>query len=388
MVTKLSPKYPQYTFKKGNVFYFSRVVPNDLSEHYSRKRIVSSLRTTSFNQARILANTYSNKLEQYWLGLRLEKTQIPGLNLINTSATNSDSLLPSIIDAKELYFSVKGKGKPKLFFDTANRNIRYLIDCLDNRSIDCYSTKDAAKFREWLIAKGLSNSSLQRIFSGVKAIVTFCIKEQGLDCQNPFTRVYLPAESKKNKRLPVSSSDLKVLSQSCIEIDDDIRWLVALIINTGMRLSEAIGLLITDLNIDTETPFINVQPHKHRRLKTDASERVIPLTGISLWAAKQIKQNISEGYCFPRYVINHECKSNSASATVNKWIKSIGSKNNVIHGLRHSFRDRLREVEAPLDMVELLGGWSLKSIGQCYGNGYSLKLMRKYVCLISENQGV
>jgi hypothetical protein len=48
----------------------------------------------------------------------------------------------------------------------------------------------------------------------------------------------------------------------------------------------------------------------------------------------------------------------------------------------------LREVEAPLDMVELLGGWSLKSIGQCYGNGYSLKLMHKYVCLISENQGV
>jgi integrase len=385
MATKSSPKYPRYTFKKGKVFYFTRVVPQDLCEHYSRKRIVASLRTTSFNQARILANTYSNKLEQYWLGLRLEKTQIPGLNLIKTSGTNTDSLLPSIIDAKELYFSVKGKGKPKLFFDTANRNIRYLIDCLDNRSIDCYSTKDAAKFREWLIARGFSNSSLQRIFSGVKAIVTFCIKEQGLDCQNPFTRVYLPAESKKNKRLPVSSSDLRVLSQSCIEIDDDIRWLVALIINTGMGLSEAIGLLTTDLNIDSEIPFITIQPHKHRRLKTDASERTIPLTGISLWAAKQIKQNISEGYCFPRYVINHECKSNSASATVNKWIKSVGSKNNVIHGLRHSFRDRLREVEAPLDMVEQMGGWSLKSVGQTYGNGYNLELTQKYLIKIADN---
>ena len=385
MVTKLSPKYPRYTFKKGNVFYFTRIIPKDLTEHYSRKRIVTSLRTTSLIQARMMANAYSNKLEQYWLGLRLEKIQIPGLNLVQASGRNTDSLLPSIIDAKELYFSVKGKGKSKLFFDTANRNIRYLIDCLDNRPIDCYSTKDAAKFREWLIAKGLSNSSLQRIFSGVKAITTFCIKEQGLDCQNPFTRVYLPAESKKNKRLPVSNSDLKVLSQSCIEINDDIRWLVALIINTGMRLSEAIGLLTTDLDVDSEIPFITIQPHKHRRLKTDASERVIPLTGISLWAAKQIKQNISEGYCFPRYVINNECKSNSASATVNKWIKSVGSKNNVIHGLRHSFRDRLREVEAPLDMVENLGGWSLKSVGQSYGNGYNLEHMQKYLIRIAEN---
>lgn len=385
MATKLSPKHPQYTFKKGNIFYFSRTIPNDLSEHYSRKRIVSSLRTTSFNQARILANAYSNKLEQYWLGLRLEKYQIPGLNLIKVSDTNTDSSLPSIIDAKELYFSVKGKGKPKLFFNTANRNIRYLIDCLDNRPIDCYSTKDAAKFREWLIAKGLSNSSLQRIFSGVKAIVTFCIKEQGLECQNPFTRVYLPTESKKAKRQPVSKSDLKVLSQLCIEIDDDIRWLVALIINTGMRLSEAIGLLTSDLNIDNEIAFIIVQPHKHRRLKTEASERLIPLAGISLWAAKRIKQNRSEGYCFPRYVINHECKSNSASATINKWIKSVGSKSNVIHGLRHSFRDRLREVETPLDMVEQLGGWSIKSIGQTYGNGYSLELTQKYLIKIADN---
>ena len=149
--------------------------------------------------------------------------------------------------------------------------------------------------------------------------------------------------------------------------------------------SEAIGLLVTDLNMDNEIPFINLQPHKHRRLKTDASERVIPLTGISLWAARQIKQNILEGYCFPRYVVNHECKSNSASATVNKWIKSIGSRSNVIHGLRHSFRDRLREVEAPLDMVEQLGGWSLRSVGQTYGNGYSLELTQKYLIKIADN---
>ena len=63
--------------------------------------------------------------------------------------------------------------------------------------------------------------------------------------------------------------------------------------------------------------------------------------------------------------------------------KSVGSKDNVIHGLRHSFRDRLRAVETPLDMVEQLGGWSLKSIGQSYGNGYNIDLMHKYLLKIS-----
>jgi integrase len=57
----------------------------------------------------------------------------------------------------------------------------------------------------------------------------------------------------------------------------------------------------------------------------------------------------------------------------------------VVHGLRHSFRDRLRNVEAPTDMIDQLGGWSLKSIGQTYGNGYNLELMYKYILKISSN---
>ena len=50
----------------------------------------------------------------------------------------------------------------------------------------------------------------------------------------------------------------------------------------------------------------------------------------------------------------------------------------VIHGFRHSFRDRLREVEAPNDLIDQLGGWSLQSVGQSYGNGYSLEVLSKW----------
>ena len=385
MVTNNSSKYPQYTFKKGQVFYYSRTVPKDVEKHYSCKRIVVSLRTKSFHQARIIANDYSSKLEQYWLGIRIQESNIPALRLVKSSTQQIESSLPTITEAKEIYFEVKGKDKPKSFFITANRNIRYVVDCLGDRPLDSYSTRDAADFRGWLIDKGLSHGSLQRIFSGTKAIINLCIKEQGLDCKNAFSRVYLPSESKKSKRLPISNSDLIKLSQSCYEVNDDIRWLVALIINTGMRLSEAVGLLVTDISIDNDIPFIIVQAHKHRRLKTEASERVIPLAGISLWAAEQIKQSISNGYCFPRYIVNDECKSNSASASINKWIKSVSSKGNVIHGLRHSFRDRLRAVETPIDMIEQLGGWSMKTVGQNYGNGYDIDLTHKYLIKIANN---
>ena len=52
--------------------------------------------------------------------------------------------------------------------------------------------------------------------------------------------------------------------------------------------------------------------------------------------------------------------------------------------MRHSFRDRLRAVEAPTDMIDQLGGWTLKSVGQGYGDGYDLALLAKYLCKIAK----
>ena len=67
---------------------------------------------------------------------------------------------------------------------------------------------------------------------------------------------------------------------------------------------------------------------------------------------------------------------------VDSW--TIGGSSDVVHGLRHSFRDRLRAVEAPTDMIDQLGGWTLKSVGQGYGDGYDLELLVKYLSTITD----
>ena len=312
------------------------------------------------------------------MGLRLQRVDVPAAHLLIVPRKQLDSKLPTIDEALDLYLSVKGQGKGKLFFSHAKRNISYLVSCLGSRPLDCYSTADAAKFRQWLIDKGLGNTSLQRIFGVVKAVVNFSIKEQGLDCKNPFAGVYLPSEVNK-KRLPIKDAKLKQLQKECVRLDDDIRWLVALISDTGMRLSESVGLLVDDLVVDVQHPYINLTGHPHRHLKTDSSERVIPLVGVALWAAQRIKQAPSTPFCFERYCDIEGCNSNSASAAINKWIKTIAGSEAVIHGLRHGFRDRLRAVEAPVDMIDQLGGWSLRSVGQGYGDGYPLELLYRWM---------
>ena len=45
---------------------------------------------------------------------------------------------------------------------------------------------------------------------------------------------------------------------------------------------------------------------------------------------------------------------------------------------------RLRAVEAPTDMIDQLGGWALKSVGQGYGDGYDLELLVKYLRKLSD----
>ena len=269
-----------------------------------------------------------------------------------------------------------------MFFRAAKRNARYLVTALGVRSLDKCSTNDASKFREWLIKEQkVGTSSVGRVFASIKAITNFAINELGLEIRNPFSGVYIPP-SDAQKRHAISIENIRKIQAECYQQDDELRHIVALISDTGMRLAEAVGLHQDDLVLDADVPYVKVREHAWRPLKTSTSHRVIPLVGASLWAAQRIKQNGSD-YAFPRYTDGVKCNSNSASAALNKWIKQVAGSGNVIHGFRHSFRDRLRAVSAPIDMIDQLGGWSLQSVGQGYGDGYDLKQVHKMMVSFS-----
>ena len=93
-----------------------------------------------------------------------------------------------------------------------------------------------------------------------------------------------------------------------------------------------------------------------------------PSQVINLIKKQQGKSNI----LFRLYCNTDRCKSNSASATLNKWLKSRVS-NGVVHSFRHSMRDRLRNADVNPELIDEICGWSQQSVGQRYGNGYSLK---------------
>ena len=171
-------------------------------------------------------------------------------------------------------------------------------------------------YRDYLLKKGLTTNSVKRNFAYIRSIINLCIQEHALDCKNAFSKVYLPELDDSKKRKPIPIENIRQIQEDCRDADDEARWLVALISDTGMRLSEAnSGLHIEDIKLEDEVPHINLKPHAWRGLKTKGSRRQIPLVGASLWARQRIKEtNTISPYAFPRYTSAKGTNANSASA--------------------------------------------------------------------------
>ena len=370
-----------YLYKKRSVFYFSKRVPCDVKSYYKSDRIVICLKTKSNASAIRASKSLYQRLDDYWASIRLTKMQVPAQHLlVSKPPVNSNSNAPLLSEALSTYLKLKGVGKDKIFIRGANRNINYVIELLGDLPIDNYNSKDAASFRDWLLEKGLIVSSVKRVFSSVRAIINLIIQEHGLGINNPFSKTYMPENNEEQKRQSLPIEVVRKVQGLCKKQDDDLRWLIALLSDTGMRLGEGVGLLKSDINLDCDIPHINLVPHPWRRLKTKGSKRCIPLVGASLWASRKILDNRNDSiYAFPRYTSVDNCNANSASAALNKWMKEQLTDNYVIHGFRHSFRDRLRAVECPSDIIDQLGGWRLKSVGEGYGKGYELSLLSKWL---------
>jgi hypothetical protein len=64
---------------------------------------------------------------------------------------------------------------------------------------------------------------VHRNFGSIKAVVNFVILEKGLDCNNPFSGVYLHSDNFSKKRKPIPLDSLKILQQRGVVMDVDLR---------------------------------------------------------------------------------------------------------------------------------------------------------------------
>jgi integrase len=149
-------------------------------------------------------------------------------------------------------------------------------------------------------------------------------------------------------------------------------------IETGLRPSEIVNLQEQTIVLDASVPHVRIIADG-RRLKTEQSERDIPLVGVALKALQMHPSG------FPRY----RDKSSVLSATINKFLFENGlrpTKDHTLYSLRHSFKDRLVAAEAPDSLIDSLMGHRTNK--PKYGKGPPLELKLKYLAQIAFNTPV
>ena len=60
---------------------------------------------------------------------------------------------------------------------------------------------------------------------------------------------------------------------------------------------------------------------------------------------------------FPRQFNEQSHNPNSATAALNKWLRTHAPEGCVVHPFRHSMRDRLKSIECPKEIIDQIGGW-------------------------------
>lgn len=423
----------KYTYLRGGIFYYQRPIPDDLKSRYGKSSEKRSLKTSNPERAVKAVERLNALLEAEWERLRFDDDATPaslksrarvllsdwGLHPKGQGRNNPDAiaefhshvesgsfadaderpldhigpveqkalemlhegLKPSLDDALDFYLANHKKGGDIRFQKLPRIAVRQFVACVGDKALADITRDDVRFWMAWCVEKGQSGGTIDRRLNSLSAIATKFIREKELDIPNRFEKHEIPQGAKaEEKRESFSDDELALLQKACIEGDDDLWWLIGIMSDTCSRLAEIAGLRVADIFLDSPIPYIKIEPHPGRALKTKASERVIPLVGAALWAAQRVKGNATKNqiYAFPRYMKTGEVNGTSASAAVNKRIRSLGLSH-VNHEFRHTMKDRLRDVECLKELQDQIGGWSRPDESESYGLGYRLGLMHKYL---------
>ena len=355
-----------YTICRSGTYYYNRRVPKHAVNSYG------PFIRQALSKNPLEAEAFSKRLSDVLEGAWSAKANAPPVSI----STIIESFQPrrtalSEIAAEYLALKQIDQTPPRVA-------LRTFISLAGDRDVSEYTREDAKLFVHHLEIKGNKTATIRRRINSISAILNYAYSELDLDKRNPFTKLYIQNEGRDVfKRETFTNDQLKWGYDKALASGSTVKLLMPLLGETGCRLAEIVGLKPED--IDLENDLIHIRPNSARRLKNKTSERVVPLVGYAMLAMKEALIQANEEWLFPQYIKAGHCYATHASNAVNKWLKmDFGGL--TAHCLRHTFRDRLRAVECPTDMIDQIGGWSsINSVSSSYGHGFNLEIVTKYV---------
>jgi integrase len=310
------------------------------------------------------------------LVLNLLPEQLAALGLSNGSVVFTASLILEEHLKHKGWLSDKKKSGPyKLAFAD-------LIGFLGDRRPSEYRVWEVQELITYMIEeRGLKTMSVKRRMDCIRAAFKGVTKHFELndDKMHNFNGYDIPnLGDDAEDRSDFTPQQLAALRAAIAGDMDEIWGMIAVMMETGFRVSESCGLSMTDVcGLDTDYPFLTLHKTPFRKLKTKSSIRFIPLTGLAL----KYVRSVTGKWLFPRYIDEEgkRVKSDNGSAAAKKRIQSVlGPDAPTSHSFRHTMATRLRDAECPEDKRNEMLGWSSR-VSDRYGNPSDISIKAKYL---------
>jgi integrase len=258
------------------------------------------------------------------------------------------------------------------------RAVAQFVQVVGDKPVADLTSADAIEYSEWwrerVVADEVAAKTANKDMGQLSRMLKDMSIRRRLNLSDIFKGLHLRGETDKS-RLPYEPAFIRsrFLSGALDGLNEDARFVLYVMIETGLRPSEIVNLRENTIILNAPIPHVRIMADG-RRLKTEDSEREIPLVGVALKALTLRTRG------FPKYCD----KATALSATVNKFMLENGLRptlDHSVYSLRHSFKDRLVAVETPDSLIDSLMGH--KTYKPKYGKGPSLELKLKFLEMIA-----
>ena len=280
----------------------------------------------------------------------------------------------SVIEGYRVYLQLERSMSPNTV-EAYMHDLNTLLEYLETSSIDYKEAtlEDFKSFVEALSKIGISARSRARIISGIKAFYKYCVIDRILKTdptellELPKIPQYLPSilSIQEIERM-IDAIDLtEVDKYSKLNLGDRNRAMLEILYGSGVRVSELVGMRISDINL-TER-FVKI-------MGKGSKERLVPLSEAAIGAIKNwmIARNVIEiKHRQEDFLFLNRRGSRMSREMVFIIIKKLAEKAGIVkdispHTFRHSFATHMLENGANLRAIQQLLGHSSITTPEIY----------------------
>ncbi|SLN29814.1 tyrosine-type recombinase/integrase [Ruegeria meonggei] len=296
---------------------------------------------------------------------------------------------PTLADMRDIYAKDNGLADDRKEMVRIDRTFGRLSDALrkslDDVTIESIDRLTARAFKDHLLGlkkangKPLALKSCQREMIIVAAAYRHAVRELEIPAgRDPFERLSWPKEqvSSLDKNVPLPDSVVDAV-QMTLEggRSKDLPDMWRVLKGTGMRLGEACGLRISDVDLKGETPSILITPNEINGIKNSNSDRYVPIASDSLRESLRARVEGRKGEEPLFHSYGRDGGPTAASAALMKAVrKNTDDKRMKVHGLRHRASDKLRDAGAPVEVRHGYLGHSAQSVAENTYGGRDARL--------------